>query len=128
MRTRRTALLQARSIATSSPATDGSARVPAFGNVFDPDWHDSALRGPDGMEFEQNCRLFVAVFGQKEVPVFDHDGTDVEHIQLLGKGPTNVAFGPAGQPRIYVGEYEHGRIEIRRGRRRGPARRIGGAE
>lgn len=72
---------------------------------------EAPLPLPDGMAFAEDGRLFVALFGQGDVTVFDRDGTVVERIQLLGRGPTNLAFGPAGEQRIYAVENEHGRIE-----------------
>jgi gluconolactonase len=81
-----------------------------FGNVIRPDalpgW-----KGPDGMAFGTDGKLYVAVFGQQDVTVLGTDGTVVDRIRTAGKLPTNVAFGLAGRKRIYVTEYEFGQIE-----------------
>ena len=82
-----------------------------FGNVFDSTWAGSGLRGPDGMVFSEDGRLWVTVFGQGDVTVLAADGAVVDRIKLLGRAPTNAAFGPVGSKRLYVVEDEHGRIE-----------------
>ena len=83
-----------------------------FGNVLDPDWPGSGLRGPDGMAFSRDGRLFVAVFGQGDVTVLAPDGAVVERMSLQGRAPTNVAFGRDGEQRLYVVEDEFGTIEV----------------
>jgi gluconolactonase len=83
-----------------------------FGNVFDPEWPGSGLRGPDGMAFSRDGRLFVAVFGQGDVTVLGPDGATVERMRLEGRAPTNVAFGRDGEQRLYVVEDEFGTIEV----------------
>jgi gluconolactonase len=83
-----------------------------FGNVRDPRWTGSGLRGPDGMAFAGDGRLFVAVFGQGDVTVLGPDGAIVEHMPLAGSAPTNVAFGRPGEQRLYVVEDELGAIEV----------------
>jgi len=80
-----------------------------FGNVVDPT--GQGYRGPDGMKFAADGKLYCAVFGQGDVTVLGTDGTLVRRIKLAGRRPTNVAFGLAGQHRIYVTEVEHGQIE-----------------
>jgi gluconolactonase len=83
-----------------------------FGNVFDPSWAGSGLRGPDGMAFAADGRLFCAVFGQGTVTVLGADGAVLEHLRLEGSAPTNVTFGAPGEQRIYVVEDELGTIEV----------------
>ena len=82
-----------------------------FGSVLDPAWTGSGMRGPDGMAFGEDGRLFVAVFGQGDVTVLGGDGAVLEHRPLLGKAPTNVAFGRRGTNSLYVVEDELGQIE-----------------
>jgi gluconolactonase len=82
-----------------------------FGNVLAPDYTSSALRGPDGMKFSMDGRLWVTVFGQGDVTVLGPDGGVVERVPLVGKNPTNLAFGSPGEGRIYVVEDELGQME-----------------
>jgi gluconolactonase len=82
-----------------------------FGNVLSADWTGSGLRGPDGMAFSPDGRLWIAVFGQGDVTVLGPDGTPTERLPLVGRAPTNVAFGKPGEQRIYVVEDEFGTIE-----------------
>ncbi len=81
-----------------------------FSNVND--WSlPRFYRGPDGMKFGADGRLFVTVYGQGDVTVLGRDGAVVERIKTAGHKPTNVVFGPGGQKRIYVTEVEGGTLE-----------------
>lgn len=82
-----------------------------FGNVierFDP----AELKGPDGMKFGADGKLYVAVFGQGNVTVLGRDGKVVRRISTDGSMPTNLIFGPAGEKKIYVTEVETGSVQI----------------
>jgi len=81
-----------------------------FGNVIRPD-APPGWKGPDGMAFSTDGRLFVAVFGQQDVTVLGKTGAVVERIPTAGKLPTNVAFALPGRKRIHVTEYELGQLE-----------------
>jgi gluconolactonase len=83
-----------------------------FGNVLDPAYTNPGLRGPDGMAFSADGRLFIAVFGQGDVTVMGPDGAVVDRLTLGGRAPTNVAFGRAGEQKLYVVEDEKGTIEV----------------
>jgi gluconolactonase len=85
-------------------------RVP-FGNVIRPD-SPPGWRGPDGMAFGDDDRLYVTVFGQGDVTVLGGEGQVIERIATEGRLPTNVAFGLAGSRRMYITEFEFGRIEM----------------
>jgi gluconolactonase len=88
-----------------------SPRKELFGNVVDPTL-PRAWRGPDGMAFDADGRLYVAVFGQGDATVLDTDGKVVNRIQTAGNLPTNLAFARNSQKRLYVTEYEFGTVEI----------------
>jgi gluconolactonase len=91
---------------------DGSLGVrELFGNVLCPNWTGSGLRGPDGMTFSTDGRLWVAVFGQGDVTVLGPGGRLVTRIRMAGRAPTNVSFGRPGEKRLYVVEDEFGAIE-----------------
>jgi len=81
------------------------------GNVTIPT-PDGSFRGPDGMAFSADGRLWVTVFGQGDVTVLDRGGEVLERRPTLGRFPTNCAFGPPGERRLYVTEAEHGRLEV----------------
>jgi len=87
----------------------GGPRI-LFGNVIRPD-APPGWKGPDGMAFTTDGRLFVAVFGQKDVTVLGKKGEVVERIATAGKLPTNVAFALPGKNRMHVTEYEFGQLE-----------------
>jgi gluconolactonase len=89
-------------------AIDGSRAL--FGNVIRPD-APPGWKGPDGMAFSTDGKLYVAVFGQRDVTVLGKDGGVVERIPTGGTLPTNVAFALPGQKRIHITEYELGQIE-----------------
>jgi gluconolactonase len=82
-----------------------------FANVLDtsapPGW-----KGPDGMAFGTDGKLYIAVFGQQEVVVLGRDGSTVQRIKTAGKEPTNLAFALPGQKKIYVTECEFGQMEV----------------
>ncbi len=82
-----------------------------FGNVVDPK-APGELKGPDGMAFGEDGRLYVAVFGQGDVTVLSSEGEVVDRLRTAGKLPTNVAFGLPGDKKIYVTEDEIGHIEV----------------
>jgi gluconolactonase len=81
-----------------------------FGNVIRPD-APPGWKGPDGMAFSTDGRLYVAVFGQRDVTVLGTNGEAVERIPTAGKLPTNVAFALPDRKRIHVTEYEFGQLE-----------------
>ena len=96
--------------------SEGGRIVPQrerFGNVLWPEWQgEGAVRGPDGMAFSADGRLWVAVFGQGDVTVLRPDGSWEQRIPLEGKAPTNVAFGLGDDPHIYVTEDELGQLTV----------------
>lgn len=81
-----------------------------FGNVLKKGGSDG-FKGPDGMAFDAEGRLYVAVFGQRDITVLGTDGTVVNRIETSGQLPTNVAFG-LDDRNIYVTENELGQIEV----------------
>ena len=91
--------------------SEGSTEREHFANVLDPSV-PTCYRGPDGMAFDVEGRLYCTVFGQGDVTVVEPDGTVSTRIPTTGSSPTNVAFGPDGQRRIYVTEVEHGALEV----------------
>lgn len=91
---------------------DGNISGPRelFGNVIRAD-APPGWKGPDGMAFDENGLLFVAVFGQGDITVLSLRGEVVRRIPTSGLLPTNVAFALPQEHRIHVTEYEHGQME-----------------
>ncbi len=95
------------------PFVDGkpAGKSERFANVMSADW-DGGFRGPDGMGFGMDGNLYCTVFGEKNIAVVDPTGRVIHRIETQGKRPTNVAFGPNGERRLYVTEQELGQIEV----------------
>jgi gluconolactonase len=83
-----------------------------FGNVIDGERELPGLRGPDGMAFSDDGRLWIAVFGQADVTVLRPDGSVSERIPTRGREPANVAFGPPGSGTVVVTEHQLGCLEV----------------
>lgn len=65
--------------------------------------------GPDGMAFDEEGTLYVAVFGQGKIARYLQDGSELEPIFVPGPRPTNCAFAP-GEPLLYVTEAHEGTL------------------
>ncbi len=81
-----------------------------FGNVLQPD-NQTGFKGPDGMKFGLDGRLYCTVYGQQNVTVLDSTGKVAERLALEGTCPTNLAFARSGK-RILVTEVSKGQVEI----------------
>jgi gluconolactonase len=92
---------------------DGELHAPRslFGNVIRPD-APPGWKGPDGMAFDQNGLLYVAVFGQGDVTILGKKGEVVDRISTQGHLPTNVAFALPGQHRLHVTDFQYGQMEV----------------
>jgi gluconolactonase len=82
-----------------------------FGNVIER-YNPAEIKGPDGMKFGANGHLYVAVFGQGDITVLGRDGQVVQRMPTVGAMPTNLAFGPKGEKKIYVTEVASGSVQI----------------
>ena len=61
---------------------------------------------PDGMAFDAEGYLHVAVYGGSRVDVFDPDGSPAESIPIPGPNVTNCAFGGPDNRTLVVTEIE----------------------
>jgi gluconolactonase len=66
--------------------------------------------GPDGMAFDQDQLLYVAVYGTGSIRVVNPAGEVVEQILLPAQNPTNCAFDPSGRWGLVITEAEQGLI------------------
>ncbi len=90
---------------------DGSvARREEFAAVLQPG-APTGFQGPDGGKFAVDGSLYVAVFGQGHVARVTPDGAVAARLWTAGALPTNLAFGPPGECRIYITEDEYGAVE-----------------
>jgi gluconolactonase len=80
-----------------------------FGNVLQPDDQDG-FKGPDGMKFGADGRLYCTVYGQKNVTVLDEAGSVADRLPLDGPCPTNCAFALTGAV-LLVTEVGKGQVE-----------------
>ncbi|WP_051786345.1 SMP-30/gluconolactonase/LRE family protein [Endozoicomonas numazuensis] len=68
--------------------------------------------GPDGITFDTKGNLYVAMFGQGHVATVYPNGEIHRTIVTRGSCPTDVVFGGDGSKRLYIAEYQRGRVEI----------------
>ena len=80
-----------------------------FGNVLEPDTRPG-FKGPDGMKFGADGRLYCSVYGQGNITVLDTTGAVAERLRLEGSCPTNCVFALTGST-LFVTEVEKGQIE-----------------
>ncbi|KAB5488934.1 SMP-30/gluconolactonase/LRE family protein [Flagellimonas hadalis] len=66
--------------------------------------------GPDGIAFDEEGLLYVAVFGSSKVHVYHQNGNLDKEIQLPGANPTNCAFDPFGKWGLVITEAEKGQL------------------
>lgn len=75
--------------------------------------------GPDGIAFDEQGSLYVAVYGSGKVKVFDKDGVLKEEIDALGTNPTNCALDPSGNKGLIITEAENGLLVQHSTKKRG---------
>ena len=66
--------------------------------------------GPDGIAFDAQENLFVAVFNESLVNVYDTDGKLTYTLPCPGTRPTSCTFDPFGKLGLVVTEAERGEI------------------
>lgn len=66
--------------------------------------------GPDGIAFDEQENLFVSVFNEGKIHIYDKNGQLTNSISCHGTRPTNCAFDPVGKLGLVVTEAERGEI------------------
>lgn len=66
--------------------------------------------GPDGMAFDENENLYVAVFNESKINIYDKTGELTESLHCPGSRPTSCTFDPSGKLGLVVTEAERGQI------------------
>ena len=89
---------------------EAAPRRQSFGNSLIPDDHRPVFKGPDGIKFGADGRLYCALYGQGAITVLDRDGGLAERLPLAGEKPTNLAFRLDGNEAI-VTEVARGAVE-----------------
>jgi gluconolactonase len=87
----------------------GAATREVFGNVLQPD-EQTGFKGPDGMKFGSDGRLYCTVYAQQNVTVLDTSGKVAERLPLDGGCPTNLCFARTGK-KLLVTEVSKGQVE-----------------
>ncbi|MCA1643965.1 MAG: SMP-30/gluconolactonase/LRE family protein [Chloroflexi bacterium] len=79
---------------------------PGRGEVFAEVSPQNQKGGCDGMAFDVEGRLYVALFRFSLVRVLAPDGTRERDISIAGDRPTNVAFGGPARRTLFITEVE----------------------
>ena len=67
--------------------------------------------GMDGMRCDVNGNLYIARYGKGTVAIVSPAGKFIKEVRLIGKNPTNIAFGGADGKTVYVTMQDRGNIE-----------------
>ena len=82
-----------------------------FANVMvKPPEEFGRIAGPDGMAFDMDGNLYIAVLIQGDITVLDRFGNVRERIKTDGSLPTNLAFDRTGSKRFLVTEAENNQL------------------
>jgi len=64
--------------------------------------------GPDGIAFDEDENLYVAVYGSGQIKVWNKNGAQLDGFDTKGNNPTNCAIDPKGQQGLMITEAEQG--------------------
>jgi gluconolactonase len=67
--------------------------------------------GMDGMRCDTKGNLYIARYGKGVVAIVSPDGKLLQEVNLIGKKPTNIAFGGTDGRTVYVTLQDQGNIE-----------------
>ena len=66
--------------------------------------------GPDGMAYDEEEKLYVAVFNESKINIYNKNGELSGCLDCPGSRPTSCAFDPSGKLGLVVTEAEKGQI------------------
>ncbi len=66
--------------------------------------------GADGMAFDEDENLYVAIFNEHRINIYSPDGSLVDWFRIEGSRPTSCAFDPSGKLGLVVTEAELGEV------------------
>lgn len=66
--------------------------------------------GPDGMAFDELGNLYIAVYGDGKINVYNNKQEFIQEIKLSGSNPTNCAFDPTGSLGLVITEAQTGEL------------------
>lgn len=66
--------------------------------------------GPDGIAFDEFENLYVAIFNESKINIYDKNGELTESISCPGNRPTSCAFDPSEKLGLVVTEADRGEI------------------
>ncbi len=89
---------------------DAEPRRRLFGNCLVPD-DRPVFKGPDGIKFGADGRLYCTIYGQGVIAVLDREGRLVERLPTLGAKPTNLAFRRQGRQAL-ITEVSRAAVEL----------------
>lgn len=89
--------------------TEATPKRQFFGHCMVPD-DRPVFKGPDGIKFGADGRLYCTIYGQGVVTVLDSTGALVDRLPTQGEKPTNIAFRRDGKEAI-ITEVSQGQVE-----------------
>lgn len=66
--------------------------------------------GPDGLAFDEEENLYVAVFNEGKINIYNKKGELSDYLPCPGSRPTSCAFDPSNRLGLVVTEAENGQI------------------
>jgi len=68
--------------------------------------------GPDGVAFDKNEHLYVSIFNEHMINIYDKNGRVVRTLMCTGSRPTSCAFDPQNRYGLVVTEAQRGELLV----------------